>query len=53
MADFAYCLNASTIKTTPILEQIRVTGQAVYKAIELWHDGISATSRKARRAPAI
>jgi 2-keto-myo-inositol isomerase len=45
MADFVYCLNASTIKTTPILDQIRVAGQAGYKAIELWHDDIDAHIR--------
>lgn len=37
---FEYCLNASTIKTTPILEQIRVASAAGYAAIELWHDKI-------------
>lgn len=42
MPDFIYCLNASTIKTTPILEQIRVAAEAGYKAIELWHDDIDA-----------
>lgn len=42
MADFIYSLNASTIKTTPILEQIRVAGEAGYEAIELWHDDIDA-----------
>ncbi len=40
MADFVYCLNASTIKPTPILEQIRIAGQAGYSAIELWHDDL-------------
>jgi 2-keto-myo-inositol isomerase len=45
MADFVYCLNASTIKTTPILEQIRVAGQAGYKGIELWHDDIDTHLR--------
>ena len=29
-------LNASTIKPTPLLEKIRVTGEAGYKGIELW-----------------
>lgn len=29
-------LNSSTIKTTPILEKIKVTGEAGYKGIELW-----------------
>ena len=37
---FKYCLNASTIKTTPILEQIAATATAGYEAIELWHDSI-------------
>lgn len=42
MADFLYCLNASTIKTTPLLDKIAVAGQAGYGAIELWHDDIEA-----------
>src|SRR4051794_24091694 len=42
MADFAYCLNSSTIKPTPILDKIRVAGQAGYAGIELWHDDIDA-----------
>jgi len=42
MSQFVYCLNASTIKTTPILEQIRVAATAGYQAIELWHDDIDA-----------
>lgn len=42
MSQFVYCLNASTIKTTPILDQIRVAGEAGYQAIELWHDDIDA-----------
>ncbi|MFT5467148.1 MAG: 2-keto-myo-inositol isomerase [Verrucomicrobiales bacterium] len=29
-------LNSSTIKTTPLLEKIRVAGEAGYKGIELW-----------------
>ncbi len=29
-------LNASTIKPTPLLEKIRVTGEAGYRGIELW-----------------
>ncbi len=35
---FQYCLNASTIKTTPILAQISAAGQAGYTGIELWHE---------------
>jgi len=38
MPRFRYCLNASTIRTTPVLRQIEVTRQAGYEAIELWHD---------------
>jgi 2-keto-myo-inositol isomerase len=40
MPRFRYCLNASTIRTTPVLRQIEVTRQAGYEAIELWHDHI-------------
>ena len=29
-------LNSSTIKPTPILEKIRIAGEAGYKGIELW-----------------
>ena len=39
---FAYCLNASTIRPTPILEKIRIAGETGYAAIELWHDEIDA-----------
>ena len=39
---FKYCLNASTIRTTPILQQISVAGEAGYQGIELWHDAIDA-----------
>ena len=42
MADFIYCLNSSTIKPTPILEKIRIAGEAGYRGIELWHDDIDA-----------
>ena len=40
MSRFRYCLNASTIATTPILKQIEVAAAAGYEAIELWHDHI-------------
>ena len=40
MARFRYCLNASTIRTTPVLRQIEVARAAGYEAIELWHDHI-------------
>ena len=42
MPAFQYCLNASTIRTTPILRQIEVAAAAGYTAIELWHDQIDA-----------
>ncbi len=40
MPRFRYCLNASTIRTTPVLRQIEVARAAGYEAIELWHDHI-------------
>lgn len=40
MSRFRYCLNGSTIRTTPILRQIEAAGRAGYGAIELWHDKI-------------
>ncbi|MCA9050588.1 MAG: sugar phosphate isomerase/epimerase, partial [Planctomycetaceae bacterium] len=39
---FLYSLNSSTIKTTPILQKIRVAAEAGYSGIELWHDDIDA-----------
>ncbi len=39
---FLYCLNASTIRPTPILDKIRIAGDVGYSAIELWHDDIEA-----------
>ena len=39
---FKYCLNASTIRTTPVLDQIAAAAGAGYEAIELWHDKIDA-----------
>ncbi|MDP6891863.1 MAG: sugar phosphate isomerase/epimerase [Verrucomicrobiota bacterium] len=40
MNAFRYCLNGSTIRTTPILEKIRVAASAGFEGIELWHDDI-------------
>ena len=37
---FRYSLNASTIRPTPILDQIRVAAKAGFQGIELWHDSI-------------
>ena len=42
MSAFIYCLNASTIRPTPILDKIRIAGETGYSAIELWHDEIEA-----------
>ena len=39
---FQYCLNASTIRPTPILDKIRIAGEVGYSAIELWHDDIES-----------
>jgi 2-keto-myo-inositol isomerase len=46
MPKFLYSLNTSTIKPTPLLEKIRVAGQAGYAAIELWHEDIDAFMAK-------
>ena len=37
MSPFAYGLNASTIRGTPVLEQIRIAAASGYRAIELWY----------------
>ena len=42
MTSFQYCLNASTIRPTPILDKIRIAGETGYSAIELWHDDIES-----------
>jgi 2-keto-myo-inositol isomerase len=41
MSDFAYCLNTSTIRPTPLLEKIAIAGKAGYTAIEPWNDEIT------------
>ncbi|RMG41467.1 MAG: sugar phosphate isomerase/epimerase [Planctomycetota bacterium] len=43
--DFVYCLNSSTIQTTPLLQKIRIAGEVGYRAIELWHSDIDAYLR--------
>ena len=30
MSEFVYCLNTSTIRPTPLLEKIRIAGEAGY-----------------------
>jgi sugar phosphate isomerase/epimerase len=44
MADRAlrYCLNASTIRGTPVLRQIEIAGLAGFGAVELWFDDIES-----------
>jgi 2-keto-myo-inositol isomerase len=42
MSEFQYCLNTSTIRPTPLLEKIRLAGEAGYSAIEPWNDEITA-----------
>jgi 2-keto-myo-inositol isomerase len=40
MPTFRYCLNASTIRPTPLLDKIRIAGETGYAGIELWHDDL-------------
>lgn len=40
MSSFRYSLNASTIRTTPLLDKIRIAAEAGYQGIELWFDEI-------------
>jgi 2-keto-myo-inositol isomerase len=42
MSQFLLCLNTSTIRPTPLLEKIRVAGEAGFAAIEPWNDEITA-----------
>lgn len=37
MSEFLYCLNTSTIQPTPLLEKVRIAGQAGYSALEPWN----------------
>lgn len=40
MSSFLYSLNASTIRTTPLLDKISITAEAGYGGIELWFDEV-------------
>jgi 2-keto-myo-inositol isomerase len=42
MSEFAYCLNTSTIRPTPLLQKIAIAGKAGYQAIEPWNDEVTA-----------
>jgi sugar phosphate isomerase/epimerase len=41
VSEFTLCLNTSTIRPTPLLDKIRIAGQAGYRAIEPWNDEIT------------
>ena len=41
MSEFTLCLNTSTIRPVPLLDKIRIAGQAGYQAIEPWNDEIT------------
>ena len=41
MSEFQYCLNTSTIRPAPLMEKIRLAGEAGYAAIEPWNDEIT------------
>lgn len=45
MAEFITCLNTSTIRPTPLLDAIRIAGEAGYDAIEPWNDQVTAYLR--------
>ena len=42
MSDFILALNTSTIMKAPLMEKIRVAGEAGFAAIELWNDDLTA-----------
>jgi sugar phosphate isomerase/epimerase len=39
---FVYCQNTSTIRPTPLLEKIRIAGEAGFSAIESWNEEVDA-----------
>jgi 2-keto-myo-inositol isomerase len=41
MSEFTLCLNTSTIRPTPLLDKIRLAGEAGYAAIEPWNDEVT------------
>ncbi len=51
MSEVLYCLNTSTIRPTPLLEKIRLAGEAGYSAIEPWNDEITAYLEQAGSLP--
>ena len=53
MADFQFSLNCSTIKTTPLMQKIAITGDVGYTGIELWFDDIDEFVRDGGTLPDI
>jgi sugar phosphate isomerase/epimerase len=41
VSEFTFCLNTSTIRPTPLLDKIRIAGEAGYEAIEPWNDEVT------------
>ncbi len=48
MVAFRYSLNTSTIRTTPVLDKIRVASEAGFQGIELWYDDLDAWQSSGR-----
>lgn len=46
---FTYCFNTSTIMPQPLLEKIRIAGEAGYRMIELWNDDLTAYCKQGGR----
>ncbi len=42
MHEFIPCFNTSTIRPAPLMEKIRLAGEAGFRAIELWNDDVTA-----------
>lgn len=42
MTEFSLCLNTSTVRTTPLLKTLELAGRSGFRAVELWHDEVSA-----------
>jgi sugar phosphate isomerase/epimerase len=41
LSEFTYCLNTSTIRPTPLLDKVKIAGEAGYRAIEPWNDEVT------------
>lgn len=40
MSEFAYCLNTSTIRPTPLLDKVAIAGRVGYTLIEPWNEEV-------------